>query len=505
METDVIVVGAGGSGLAAAVAAAEQGGSVVVLEKREQPGGTTGIAVGSYTAAGTRLQRAAGIQDDIAAHAEDAGKFAEAAIESRNNEPLRAFFLSQAADTLDWLQTFGLSFVGPHPEPPNRVPRMHNVVPGAHAYVAALQQALHQRQAKIICQAVVTHLLKDDHRVVGITANVAGETREFRARRGVILAAGDYANSSHMIAQHKGDAYREIDGINPHATGEGHALAESAGAQLVNMDITYGPELRFIAPTAKPTHRLLPTHGRSAHLLSAVAKRAPKWVTRRMAKRVLVTWQHPESALFDDGAILLNERGERFVDETTWPQREIAIANQPNKQAYILLDGYLNERYAAWPHFISTAPDIAYAYIEDYLRLRSDVAYRDRSLREVCRRRNLPIMAVENTLRNLNATGKRRANCRHGRAVNRELQTGPWVLLGPVKAYFTTTEGGAMINSQMQVLDSGGQVISGLYAVGQNGLSGMVLFGHGLHIAWAMTSGRLAGQNIMQSPDQAVP
>ena len=49
---DVIVIGAGGSGLAAACSAAQRGGRVLVLEKQPQPGGTTGIAVGSFTAAG---------------------------------------------------------------------------------------------------------------------------------------------------------------------------------------------------------------------------------------------------------------------------------------------------------------------------------------------------------------------------------------------------------------------------------------------------------------------
>jgi fumarate reductase flavoprotein subunit len=66
-----------------------------------------------------------------------------------------------------------------------------------------------------------------------------------------------------------------------------------------------------------------------------------------------------------------------------------------------------------------------------------------------------------------------------------------------VKAYFTTTEGGAAISQQFEVLDIAGQPIAGLYAVGQNGLGGMILWGHGLHIAWAMTSGRLAGQASM--------
>ena len=68
-----------------------------------------------------------------------------------------------------------------------------------------------------------------------------------------------------------------------------------------------------------------------------------------------------------------------------------------------------------------------------------------------------------------------------------------WVLLGPAKAHFTTTEGGAAISERFEVLDENRQPIEGLYAVGQNGLGGQILFGHGLHIAWAMTSGRLLG------------
>ena len=92
-EFDVIVAGAGGSGLAAAYSAAQHGGKVLVLEKRSQPGGTTGIAVGSFTAAGTSLQREANIEDDVLSHAEDAAKFPPPEIEARNNAPLRAHFL----------------------------------------------------------------------------------------------------------------------------------------------------------------------------------------------------------------------------------------------------------------------------------------------------------------------------------------------------------------------------------------------------------------------------
>jgi fumarate reductase flavoprotein subunit len=82
-----------------------------------------------------------------------------------------------------------------------------------------------------------------------------------------------------------------------------------------------------------------------------------------------------------------------------------------------------------------------------------------------------------------------------GRADRAEpLKGNSWVLLGPAKAYFTITEGGARINESLRVLRPSGEPIKGVYAVGCNGLGGQILFGHGLHIGWAMTSGRLVGK-----------
>ncbi len=500
METnwDVIVVGGGGSGLAAALSAADQGGRVLVLEKRPQLGGTTGIAVGSFTAAGTRLQHQAGIDDHFQQHAEDVAQFAEPDIEARNNHALRTFFLNQAADTLHWLQGLGLSFVGPHPEPPNRVPRMHNVVPGAKAYIAAFQLALQKTTSQQVCGAQVKELLFDQGRVVGVVAEIDNVEKTFNARRGVILAAGDYSSSGELIGRHKGPTFSQIEGINPHATGEGHQLAAQAGAKLVNMDVTYGPELRFVTSSRNPFQQWLPTAGLGARLLGMVARRLPQWCLRRFIKRLLVTWQHPENQLFDDGAILVNQQGNRFVNETEWPQRELAVAAQENKIAYILLDGRLIKRYSAWPHFISTAPDIAYAYVSDYQRLRADVTSRANQLDQLAQQRDIPADSLAKTVADFNRYIQEDQPDPHGRNGDRFLlEEGPWLLLGPVKAYFTTTEGGAAVNQQLQVLDANDQPVPGLYAAGQNGSGGIILWSHGLHIAWALTSGRLAGQAIM--------
>jgi succinate dehydrogenase/fumarate reductase flavoprotein subunit len=491
-EWDVIIVGGGGSGLAAGVSCAEHGLKVLLLEKQAQLGGTTGIAVGSFTASGTRHQRKKNIDDKSVDHNEDAGRFARPEDEAAGNQEIRAFFLSHAADTLDWLETMGLRFHGPSPEPPNRVPRMHNVIPNAKAYIAALQLRFVRLRGQIMTSASVEGLLQTEGRVTGVTVDINGTQRTETCRRGVVLAAGDYTSNTQMIAEHKGDAFAAVEGINPDATGDGHRMVASVGGQLCNMSITYGPEFRFVPPPGKSFSQLLPSSPTAVKLMGALLPFVPKILINTFIKRLLVTWQHPEDALLNDGAILINKHGQRFCDELASPGREIAVANQPDKVAWILLDETIINRYSQWPHFISTAPEIAYAYVDDYVRLRPDVAIDSGSLQQLATRRNLPAAELEAA-----AAGTQRLE--GVPEVKRPLQGNRWVLLGPVKSYFTTTEGGAAIDTSFRVLDNVGDPINGLYAIGQNGLGGQILWGHGLHIAWAMTSGRLVGRVLADS------
>ena len=499
---DVVIVGGGGSGLTAAVSAAEHGCSVIVLEKQRAPGGTTAIAVGSFTASRTELQQRAGIEDSPEAHAEDVARFAPPEIEARNNEELRRFFLQHAAETLSWLQGMGISFFGPSPEPPNRVPRMHNVVPAARAYILALQKRFLKLGGQITCDAPVETLLRDaTGRITGVRARVDGREVDFHASRGVVLAAGDYANSRELIAEFKGSRYSAIEGINRNAGGDGQNLARSVGAPLINMDVTYGPEIRFI-PQAKSTfQQRLPAAGPLARFMGNMMPFLPSFILNGLIKRLLVSWQHPENALFSSGAILLNSRGERFCNELHFPEREIAIADQPMGQAYLLLDERLCRQYSEWPHFISTAPRIAYAYVADYLRLRPDVAVAGSSIHEIATKRYLPVEVVERTVARYNDSARARQTDQFGRDDERQpLRGNRWVLLGPAKSYFTTTEGGPAITTRFEVLDADRQPIPGLFAVGQNGIGGQVLWGHGLKIGWALTSGRLIGRVLATLP-----
>jgi succinate dehydrogenase/fumarate reductase flavoprotein subunit len=70
--------------------------------------------------------------------------------------------------------------------------------------------------------------------------------------------------------------------------------------------------------------------------------------------------------------------------------------------------------------------------------------------------------------------------------------------MGPALAYIGVTKGGLAITTRLEVLDRSGQVIPGLFAGGKNG-GGLIMTGHGLNIAWAFTSGRLAGRMAARS------
>ncbi|MBI4193849.1 MAG: FAD-binding protein [Betaproteobacteria bacterium] len=73
------------------------------------------------------------------------------------------------------------------------------------------------------------------------------------------------------------------------------------------------------------------------------------------------------------------------------------------------------------------------------------------------------------------------------------LRTAPDYALGPVKNYINFTDGGLAVDERLQVLDERGQPVPGLFAAGSTGQGGLLLKGHGHHLGWAFTSGRLAG------------
>lgn len=168
-----------------------------------------------------------------------------------------------------------------------------------------------------------------------------------------------------------GSQEAKIDGVNITATGDGQKLAVALGARIVNGDLALGPELRFVPPQKRNILLKLPPWPVLANLMAWSLDHMPSVLLRPFVMSFVTTALAPSPDLFADGAILINKRGERFTDERDKPA--YALPDQPDKAAYILLDSRMAALFSKWPRFISTAPCVAYAYIDDYGRNRPDV------------------------------------------------------------------------------------------------------------------------------------
>ncbi len=469
---DVVVVGGGGAGLAAAIEARESGCSVVLLEKNPQPGGSTAWSIGSVSSSGTPHQRKRGIVDSPADHWADMPGFA-GDLAGRDNAALRRVLCDEIPATFQWLLDSGVRFMGPMPEPPHRQPRMHNVLPNSRSFIYHLTRRARRAGVQLRTGTRVDALVQDNGRVTGVDA---GPLR-FLARGGVVLAAGDFTNGPEFKARFMGPQEAKVEGVNLTATGDGQRLGEALGARIVNGDLALGPEIRFIAPASETFVRRLPPWRWLAVTMEWAMERVPPAILRPILMKFLTTALAPSTSLFDAGAVLVNRRGERFGDERDRPAWR--LPDQPDKVGYILIDAALAQRFSAWPDFVSTAPGVAYAYVPDYRRNRPDVFTEAPTLQALAQRLGMDAAALARSA----AEGGVRA-----------LGAGPYVALGPVRSVFVHSEGGLMVDAQHRVLGTGDQPQPGLYAAGSTGQGGLLLKGHGHHLAWAFVSGRRAGR-----------
>lgn len=479
---DVVVIGGGGAGLAAALEARAAGRSVVLLEKNEKLGGSTAWSIGSISASGTPHQLAKGILDRPEDHWRDMAGF-NGTLDNRDNPDLRRVLADAMPDTFRWLLGQGIRFYGPMPEPPHTKPRMHNVLPNSRSFIAHLGRAARRAGVDIRLSTRAVALLSEDGVALGVDCATPSGPRRFRARGGIVLASGDFTSDPELKGRFMGPREAKVDGVNLTATGDGQKLGLALGARIINGDLALGPELRFIAPQRPSLLLNLPPWPVLANLMAWSLDHMPSALLRPFVMSFVTTALAPSPALFADGAILVNANGARFTDETDAPA--FGLPDQPGKIGYILLDARMANRYQAWPHFVSTAPGVAYAYVDDYRSNRPDIFTTAATLDELAAKLGMPTESLASTI------AKRNAEI----AGEKQIGAGPYVTLGPVRAVFVHAEGGLAVNSAHQVLGAGDRPIPGLYAAGSTGQGGLLLKGHGHHLAWAFASGRRAGRN----------
>lgn len=480
----MLVVGAGGAGFAAAIEAATAGARVVLLEKNPRPGGTTAMSVGSITATRTPHQLRAGIDDSPAAHAEDL-----AAINARrgtvpDNPRLRRLLTENIGETFQWLLDLGVEFIGPLPEPPHKQSRMHCVVPTSRSYIDRLARRARALGVEVRCGFRVTSLLQRDGAVVGVEGVAADGSPATIGAGATVLATGDFSGDRDMVEAHVSAAAARARPVNPTNTGDGHRMAMSLGGRILNGQVAL-TSIRFLPPARPSLLQSIPPSRALARAMRWGFERLPEALIRPFVMAFITSVLQPSKAFYQHGAMLVNRDGRRFGDETG--DLTLALAQQPEQSAWLLFDRRLAQRYSRWPHYVSTAPGTGYAYVDDYRRHRRDLWHEAASVEGLARAVGMPEDALRATVNDFNA--------RVARDDRLGMLDPPFYALGPVHTVLVFTDGGLAIDEGLRVLDAGDRPMPGLYAAGSVGQGGALLDGHGHHIGWAFTTGRLAGRH----------
>lgn len=474
VEADVVVIGGGGSGLAAAVSAAANGARTILLEKNPELGGSTRWSVGSITASGTQHQARRGIRDDPASHFEDLGKLV-GTLENRDNLALRRLLVENVPETFAWLRDLGIEFIGPLEEPPHRVARMHVVLPNSRAYIHHLARRARRLGVEIRLNEAAGAIGLGPAGAESVSASSTAGRTEFRARRGIVVAGGDYSGNAAMKAERVRPELGRVPAVNPTATGDAQRMIEAIGGEVLNGDLALGPVLRFVRPPRRLLHELIPPHPILTSAMRFGLDHLPAGLVRPFVMAFMTTVMAPERSLFAHGAILVDGTGAKLADGGTPGE---AVAATADNTAFLVLPASLARLYSAWPHFVSTAPGVAYAYLPDYRRTRPDLYRKGADAEDLAARTGLHPDRLA--------------------AATKEFGPGPIHSLGPIHSYVVYTDGGVRVTDRLEVVGRDGTPIPGLFAAGSTGQGGLLLEGHGHHLGWAFTSGRIAGRHAAE-------
>ena len=308
----VAIVGAGACGLVAAITLRDAGVDCVLLERDDQPSGSTALSSGFIPAAGTSMQRAAGIDDSPALFAADIQAKAHGTAAAH----LVTAYSTRVGPVLDRLQAaHGIAFevLDGFLYPGHRVRRMHAVAEktGA-ALVGQLERAAKAAGADIVTQATVRELWVDAAgRITGVGYARPDGCLEHLRCDALTLACNGFGGNPAMVRELLPEMRDAL--FAGHTGNDGSAIAwgRALGARLADLGGYQG-------------------HG--------------SWAVPQGA---LITW-----AVMMEGGIQLNARGERFHDETQgYSEAAVHVLAQPGGVAWNVFDGTILDLARGFPDF----------------------------------------------------------------------------------------------------------------------------------------------------------
>lgn len=183
-DVDVIVIGSGAAGLSAALAARQAGAGVLVAESEGIVGGSSRLSGGLMMGAGTRYQRALGIEDTPEALFHDYMTLNQWQVESAVVERLTA----RTGEAVEWLGDLGVEFYDQLVYGGDEtVPRVHCPIGRGQAVVDVLYARCREAGVEFALGQRIDRLLTDG---TGAVCGVAVGDDEITSASVVVATGG---------------------------------------------------------------------------------------------------------------------------------------------------------------------------------------------------------------------------------------------------------------------------------------------------------------------------
>ena len=438
-SADIVVIGAGGAGMSAAIEAAQKGATnVVILEKMPITGGNTVRATGGLNASETQYQKRDGIEDSNDLFYEDTMKGGK----NLNDPNLVRTLVENSAAAVDWVNEIGgdLSVVAQFGGASvKRIHRPSDTSAVGPMLVKTLNAKLDELGIPVLLETKATKIIADkDGKITGVEAE--DENGEFVINtKAVILATGGFGANPDMVVKYAPQLAGFITTNHSGATGDGIEMALEVGAGLTDI------EQIQTHPTVNPNTATMYTEG-----------------------------------VRGNGAILVNDDGNRFVNELeTRDVVSAAILKQPNEESWLVFDTAVRESLSAIEKYINEGIIVEANTIEE--------------LAEKTGINKENLVATMNKYASMQEAGE---DSEFGRkSMEVPLTKAPY-FAGLAKPAIHHTMGGVKINTETQVLKEDGSAILGLYAAGEvvGGVHGANRLG-GNAVADIVVFGRISGDN----------
>ena len=500
---DVVIVGAGASGLPAAIMARDQGASVIVIDAHRDIGGHAILSGGRVPlGGGTSWQKKYGVTDSADQVFADHTNVKNPEFRYGDRELIR-MWADENAPTFEFLLENGVIFNDKMPTLVNggTLPRLFVAIPYSDnlnetingspgsGIMRHLEKSARAKGVTILLQHKLTNVIREtptSGKVQGITATFNGKDVNIQARRGVIIATGGHTANvefRRMFDPRLTEEYQTAGEPWTRQNADGEILAMGLGATLWATNNTANE--RGLAIT------------KTIHIGCKYGYQNLKW--------------NPKSPMFDragasglsvkdfEDLIMVNQIGKRFWNELdhTYNFLNACLGTNGNMGKGQKTNG----GGPIWAIFDSDAvqregwdPKPPNVDRSGWFFSADTIAELAGKIENPYQLQKMPAAALEETVARYNSFVDAGKDADFARPTPKyKLQTPPFHAAWSTPILHDCLAG-LRINTKCQVIDLHGQVIQGLYACGESA-GGFALHGLPRVIVFGRVAGREAALN----------